>query len=161
MNGLQRFHFHDPSQGNQKYNIIAHNPTKHQNTSKHWCQHIKPRATRNTRAYFPTSQSYLAIFYHQILLMPNKTHPAPGNQWWFLLNIAKSHSKTNYKLSFRVINCCQNSPGPTKTTTNCIIRYKCNTYRNQSRRKTNEVIFQIFDPTENIYSNLTRKFQVQ
>ena len=35
INGLWRFSLHDPSQGNQKSNIIAHNPKKQQNTSKH------------------------------------------------------------------------------------------------------------------------------
>ena len=87
---------------------------------------------------FPNIPSILSHILPSDSLMPNKTHPAPGNQWWFLLNIAKSHSKTNYKIFFSVITYCQNSPGPTKTTTTCIIRYKCNTYRNQGRKK-NEV----------------------
>ena len=70
MNVLWRFPLHYPSQVNQQSNIITNNRTQHQNTSKHWYQHIKPTAPRHPRSYHPTSQQDLAIFYHQILCCP-------------------------------------------------------------------------------------------
>ena len=41
------------------------------------------------------------------------------------------------------------------------IYYKCNTYSNQVSRNTNEILFHIFETTENTYSDLTGKFRVQ
>ena len=66
MNGLWRFPLHDPSQGNQQYNIME------QSTRKHWFQYIKPMVLHHPREYFPTSQQDLAIFYDRILCCPTK-----------------------------------------------------------------------------------------
>ena len=66
MNGLCRFPLHYPTQGNQQSNMIEHI------TSKHWCQKIKLMAPRHSRAYLPTPQQELAIFYHHILCRPKK-----------------------------------------------------------------------------------------
>ena len=55
------FPLHNPIQGNQQSNIIAHS------TRKQWSQHIKPMAPRHPRSYNPTYQEDLAIFYNQIL----------------------------------------------------------------------------------------------
>ena len=68
-------------------------------------------------------------------LLLNNTHPDPGNKWWVLLNMARSHRKTNYKVSTRVKNYCQRSPRPTETTTSYIIRGKCDNFSDKGREK--------------------------
>ena len=47
-------------------------------------------------------------------LLSNKTHPAPVNQWWVVINISRSHRRKNYKVSPKVINLCQWSYRPKK-----------------------------------------------
>ena len=61
-NGLWRFHIHHPVQNNKQVNILE----------PHLCNHSIPMAPRHPRAYLPTSQKYLAFFYHQILCCPTK-----------------------------------------------------------------------------------------
>ena len=61
-NGLWRFPLHHPSQNNKQANILEPN----------LCNHSRPMAPRHHRAYHPTSQQVLAIFYHQILCCPTK-----------------------------------------------------------------------------------------
>ena len=54
---------------------IQHDNTqlkKHQDTSKHRCQHIKTMALSHPRTYHPTFQWDLSIFYHQIICYPQK-----------------------------------------------------------------------------------------
>ena len=61
-NGLWLFPIHRPSQKNKKSNIME----------PHLCKHSRPMASRQPKAYRPTSQKDLAIFYHQILCCPTK-----------------------------------------------------------------------------------------
>ena len=103
INGLWRFPLHDTYQGNQQSSIIEHR------TIKHCYQHIKPMAPSKPRAYHPTPQKDLSIFYHQFICCP-KNHPASDNQWWILHNMVRTHSKTNSKNSPRVINHVQMEP---------------------------------------------------
>ena len=56
-NGLWQFPIHHPSQNNKQANIL----------DPHLCNHSRKMAQRQPRAYSPTSQQDLAIFYHQIL----------------------------------------------------------------------------------------------
>ena len=132
MNGLWRYPFHDPFKENQQSNMVAHNQTKHQNAIKHWCQHIKPMALWHPRAYHPTPQQELEYFKTSDPPMPKKIHPDPGNQLWVILNMAKSYRKTNHKVSPIFRNKFRMSPLPTSYS----IFFKCNTYRNQGRKKT-------------------------
>ena len=61
-NGLWRFPIHHPSQNNKQANIL----------DPHLCNHSRPMSPRHPRAYCPTSQQDLAIFYYQILCCPTK-----------------------------------------------------------------------------------------
>ena len=61
-NRLWRFPLRHPYQNNKQANILE----------PHLCNHSRPMAPRHPRAYRPTSQQYLAIFYHQILCCPTK-----------------------------------------------------------------------------------------
>ena len=45
-------------------------------------------------------------------MLPKQTHPAPGNQVWILNNMARTHRETNFKVSPRIIDHGQSSPGP-------------------------------------------------
>ena len=44
--------------------------------------------------------------------MPNQMHPDPGNQVWILLNVGKTHSEDNLKVSPRIIDHSKRAPGP-------------------------------------------------
>ena len=68
-------------------------------------------------------------------LFPKKTHPDPGNQWYILFNMDRSHSKTNHKVFTRVRNHCQRSHWPKEATASDRSCCKCNTYINHGRRK--------------------------
>ena len=61
-NGLLRFPLHHSAQNNKQENILE----------PHLCNHSRAMAPRHPIAYRPTSQQYLAIFYHQILCCPTK-----------------------------------------------------------------------------------------
>ena len=61
-NGLWWFPLHHPAQNNKQVNIME----------PHLCNHSRPMAPRHPRAYHPTSQKNLAIFYRQILCCPTK-----------------------------------------------------------------------------------------
>ena len=61
-NGLWQCPFHHPAQNNKQENILE----------PHLCNHIRPMAPRQPRAYRPTSQQDLSIFYHQIIWCPTK-----------------------------------------------------------------------------------------
>ena len=102
----------------------------------------------------PTRLRHLLPPYYLLL---NIIHPDPGNKWWVLLNMARSHRKTNYKVSTRVKNYCQRSPRPTETTTSYIIRGKCTTFIKQGSK--NEVLLQLFVPTEKYILTLLRNLQ--
>ena len=61
-NGLWKFPFHHSAQNNKQANILE--PQS--------CNYSRPMAPQHSRAYRPTSQQDLAIFYHQILCCPTK-----------------------------------------------------------------------------------------
>ena len=68
-------------------------------------------------------------------LLPNKIHPAPGNQWWILCNMSSTHRKNYYKAYYRIMNHSQRAPRPTGATASGIGCRKCNTYSNQRKIK--------------------------
>ena len=61
-NGLWWFPLHHIVHNNKQVNILE----------PHLCNHSIPMAPRHPRAYRPTSQQDLGIFYHQILCCPTK-----------------------------------------------------------------------------------------
>ena len=112
------------------WSIPSQSTIRNQNTSKHWCQHIKPMLPRHTRAHRPKPKIYLPYFTTRI---SSEKQTYPGNQFWVLLNMSRSHIKTNYKVSPRVINYYQSSPRPTKTMVSCNRCFKCHTCSNQGK----------------------------
>ena len=91
----------------------------------------------------------------------NKTHPAPGNQLWVLYNMATTQRKTYFKVSPKVINHGQREPLQTEVRASGRSCLKWKKYSNKGKRNTNEILFHIFDPTENIYSYINGKLTVQ
>ena len=133
VNGSWRFQFHYSSQVNQQPKIIEHNPQTNQKTSKHWCQQIKTKAPQHPKEYLPTSQHYLAIFYHQIICCKKKLTLLQAINYGLLLNMTRSHRKNNYKVSPRVINYCQRSHWTTEKAFSCKCCWKYHTCSKQVR----------------------------
>ena len=75
--------------------------------------------------------------------------------------MARTHSEINYKVSSIVINHGQKAPQPTEAKASTSSCCKSNTYIKQGKRNTNKILLQLFDPTENIYYDLTSQFSVQ
>ena len=94
-------------------------------------------------------------------LFPKKTHPDPGNQWYILFNMDRSHSKTNHKVFPRVRNHCQGHIDQKKQQQVTEAAANVTPISTMSGENKNEIIFQVFDPTWKIYYDLTGKLPVQ
>ena len=155
MNVLWRFLIQDPFQGNQQSNMISNI------TIKQWSQHIKTMAPQHARSYHPTPQQELAIFYHQILFCPkNLTLILSINDGSFAkLPGITAKRITNYlpesKIKAKGILDKQKKLTVAATSVNvtCIAT--------KEGGDSNEIILQLFDPTENKYYELTGKVPVQ
>ena len=77
---------------------------------------------RNTYLFLPSDN-----------LLPNKTHPAPGNHGWILRNMARTHREVNFKVSTRIRYHIKRAPGPAETTTSGSSGGKCNNFIHQAR----------------------------
>ena len=77
-----------------------------QQTRKHaGTEHMQPHYTNGATApqsISPKIPARLNYFLPSDPLLPNKTHPAPGNQGWILHNMARTHRETHLKLSLRI-----------------------------------------------------------
>ena len=93
--------------------------------------------------------------------MPNQTHPAPYNQIWILLNMARTHREANFKVSPRIRDHRKRATVPAETTTSGSSCCKCNTFIRQDR-----VEHKWSTPPDILsnwkkYSDLTEQFTVQ
>ena len=115
----------------------------------------------NPRAYHPTFQQDLAIFYHQIFYCPTKHTLLP--------EINDRYFATCPGLTVKLIT--KYLPDSEITAKEKLDQQKQRTVvadstnetpiETKARENTNEIILHQFDPTEKIYSDLTGKFPVQ
>ena len=118
-------------------------------------------APRHPRAYRPTSQQDLAIFYHHILCCPTKRtllqaiKDGPFSTWPGLTEklILKYLPESEITATGHLEQQKQR-PAAAAAANETPLSTK-------SRENTNEVLLQIFDPTEKKYSDLTGQFPVQ
>ena len=66
-------------------------------------------------------------------MLLKQTHPAPGNQGWIILNVARTHREDNFKESHIIRDHSKRAPGPAETTTSGSSIEKCNTFIHQGR----------------------------
>ena len=105
-NVLWRFPIHHPDQNNRQSNMLEHSTRNH----------IIPIAPRHPRAYRPTSQRDLAIFFlPSATLLTGKMHPDQGNQVLILRNMARTQGETHLKISPRIRDHVQRAPGPAES----------------------------------------------
>ena len=118
-------------------------------------------ATRHPRAYRPTYQQDLAIFYHQILWCPTKRTLLQAisygsfSTWPGLTDklISKYLPESDITAKGHLD---QHKQRPAASTAENVTPLSAKAGYN-----TSEVLLHLFDPTENIYSDLTGKFPVQ
>ena len=70
-----------------------------------------------TKSILPNIPARPSDFSPSDPLLPNQTHPAPVNQGWILLNMARTHIEANFKLSPRIRYHRKREPGPAEKIT--------------------------------------------
>ena len=75
-------------------------------------------------------------------MMPNQTHPAPGNQGFILLDMASNQRETNFRVSPIIIDHKKSSPVPLETDVDVT------PVSTKVGDNTSEVLIHLFDPTE-------------
>ena len=94
-------------------------------------------------------------------MLPNQTHPVPGNQVWILRNMARTHRETHFKVFTRIRYHDQRAPGPEEAMTSSSSRCKCNTFIHQGRGEHMWSSPTDIWPNWRKYSDLTGQFTVQ
>ena len=94
-------------------------------------------------------------------MLPNETHPAPGNQGWILLTWPGLTEKpiSKYLLESDITekgHLYQQKQQPATAAAANVIHLST-----KSGENTSEVLLQLFDPTKKKYYDLTGKFPVQ
>ena len=92
---------------------------------------MQPQYTNGATAPQSISSNIPAIlsnFLTSNILLPNQTHPAPGNQGWILINMSKTHREFNFKVSPRIRVHSKRASGPAETTTSVSSGVKYNTF---------------------------------
>ena len=118
-------------------------------------------APRHPRAYWPTSHKYLAIFYRQILWCPTKRtlfqaiKDESFSTWPGLIENLILKYLPESKIT------AKDHPDHQKKWPAVAAAANVTPLSTNPGENTSEVLLQIFDPTENIYSDLTGKFPVQ
>ena len=87
------------------------------------------------QSLWPNIPAIFAYFLSSGPLLPNKKHPAPGNQVWSLHNMARIHSETHFKLSPRIRYHVQRAHGTAKATTSFSSGCNCDIYGYQGNRE--------------------------
>ena len=116
---------------------------------------------RHPRAYRPTYQKDLAIFYHQILCCPTKRtlllaiKDVSLSTWpWFAKKLIANYLPESEITAKGNLNHQKQRPAAASAKNVTPLSTKAG-------ENTNEVLLQIFDPNLNNYSDLTGKFSVQ
>ena len=109
----------------------------------------------------PNIPARVSNFLPSYPLLPNQTDPAPGNQGLIIINIARTHRETNFKVYTRIIYHSKRSTGTAETTTSGRSSCKYNKYiyngRGEYKWSTTRAIW----PNWKKYSGLTGQFTVQ
>ena len=108
-----------------------------QQTSKYSGSTLMPPQWKNgataSHKILPNIPARLSNFLPSDPLLPNQTHPVPGNQGCILPNMARTHIEANFELSPGIIDHRKRAPGPAETTTSGSSSCKYNTFFHQSR----------------------------
>ena len=122
-NGLWRFLLHCPFQNNKQASFLEPQffKTQYKNGST------------SPQSISPNIPERLSSFLRSDPLISNQTDPAPGNQGWILLNMARTHREANFKVSPRIRDHRKRAPVSAETTTSGSSSGKCNTFIHQSR----------------------------
>ena len=81
-------------------------------------------------------------------MMPNQTHPAPGNHGLILLNMARTHSEAYFKVSPRIRDYNKRAPGSAEKRPSAEAAANVTTLSTNEGENTSAVILQIFDPNK-------------
>ena len=88
-------------------------------------------------------------------------HPTPGNQGWSIHNMARTHSKNNFKISPRIRDHGQRAPWSAEAMTSGSSIYKYDTFIYQGSREHKLSTTLAVWTNWKIYSDLTGKFTVK
>ena len=97
---------------------------------------MQPQYTNGYTAHqsiLPNIPARLGSFLPSDPLLPNQTHPDPGNQGWILLNMARTHIEVNLRVYPRIRYHRKRAPGPEEKTTSVSRGVKFNTFIHQGR----------------------------